>query len=75
MYTVLLTFGDLKDSGYVYHKGDKYPREGYTPEKALFPGSLKVEEKDGKFYCPVRDANIDTPNAVCNICLAEQLDF
>lgn len=41
----------------------------------LFPGSLKVEEKDGKFYCPVRDANIDTPNAVCNICLAEQLDF
>ena len=23
----------------------------------------------------VRDANIDTPNAVCNICLAEQLDF
>ena len=41
----------------------------------LFPGSLKVEEKDGKFYCPVRDANIDTPNAVCNICLADQLDF
>ena len=41
----------------------------------LFPGSLKVEEKDGKFYCPVKDANIDTPNAVCNICLAEQLDF
>ena len=40
-----------------------------------FPGSLKVEEKNGKFYCPVRDANIDTPNAVCNICLAEQLDF
>lgn len=41
----------------------------------LFPGSLKVEEKNGKFYCPVKDANIDTPNALCNICLAEQLDF
>ena len=41
----------------------------------VFPGSLKVEEKNGKYYCPVRDANIDTPNAVCNICLAEQLDF
>ena len=41
----------------------------------LFPGSLRVEQKNGKFYCPVRDANIDTPNAVCNICLAEQLDF
>ena len=38
-------------------------------------GNVQVEEKDGKFYCPVRDANIDTPNAVCNICLAEQLDF
>ena len=34
MYTVILTFGDLKDHGYVYHKGDKYPREGYTPKKA-----------------------------------------
>lgn len=41
----------------------------------VFPGSLKVEEENGKYYCPVRDANIDTPNAVCNICLAEQLDF
>lgn len=40
-----------------------------------FPGSLKVEEKNGKFYCPVKDANIDLPNAVCGICLAEQLDY
>ncbi len=40
-----------------------------------FPGSLKVEEEDGRFFCPVRDTNIDTPNAVCNLCLAEQLDF
>jgi uncharacterized protein (UPF0305 family) len=45
------------------------------PVGTPFPGSLKVEEKNGTFYCPVRDANIDTPNAVCNICLAEQLDF
>lgn len=41
----------------------------------VFPGSLKVEKKNDKFLCPVKDANIDTPNAVCNICLAEQLDF
>lgn len=41
----------------------------------VFPGSLKIEEKNGKFYCPVKDANIDSPNAVCNICLAEQLEF
>lgn len=49
--------------------------EPIHPVGTPFPGSLKVEEKDGKFLCPVRDANIDTPNAVCNICLAEQLDF
>lgn len=41
----------------------------------VFPGSLKVEEENGEFLCPVKDANIDTPNAVCNICLAEQLEF
>ena len=41
----------------------------------IFPGSLKVEKKNDTFLCPVKDANIDTPNAVCNICLAEQLDF
>ena len=49
--------------------------EPIHPVGTLFPGSLKVEEENGTFYCPVRDANIDTPNAVCNICLAEQLDF
>lgn len=49
--------------------------EPIHPVGTPFPGSLKVEEKDGEFLCPVRDANIDTPNAVCNICLAKQLDF
>ena len=49
--------------------------EPIHPVGTPFPGSLKVEQKNGKFYCPVRDANIDTPNAVCNICLAEQLEF
>lgn len=50
MYTVLLTFGDLKDSGYVYHKGDKYPREGYTPEPE------RIEELSGSenaFKAPI----------------------
>lgn len=42
MYSVLLTFGDLHDGGYVYHKGDKYPREGYTPEKE------RIEELIGR---------------------------
>ncbi|WP_407409590.1 DUF2115 family protein [Methanobrevibacter sp.] len=49
--------------------------EPIHPVGTPFPGSLKVEEKDGKFLCPVRDANIDTPKAVCNMCRAEQLDF
>ena len=49
--------------------------ESIHPVGTPFPGSLKVEERNGKFFCPVRDANIDTPNAVCNIFLAEQLDF
>lgn len=40
-----------------------------------FPGSLKIEEKNGKFYCPVKDANLESPNAVCKMCLAKQLDF
>ena len=35
---------------------------------------LKVEEKDGAYYCPVKEANLDSPNAVCNMCIAEQLE-
>lgn len=49
--------------------------EPIHPVGTPFPGSLKVEEKDGKFYCPVKDANIESPNAVCKMCLAEQLEF
>ena len=40
-----------------------------------FPGSLKIEEGDGEFYCPVKGANLESPNAVCKMCLAKQLDF
>ncbi|WP_298502999.1 DUF2115 family protein [uncultured Methanobrevibacter sp.] len=49
--------------------------EPIHPVGTPFPGSLKVEKENGEFLCPVKEANIDTPNAVCNICLAEQLDF
>lgn len=34
MYEVLIDFADLQDEKYIYHEGDKYPRKGYTPEKA-----------------------------------------
>lgn len=49
--------------------------EPIHPVGTPFPGSLKVEEKDGIFYCPVKDANLESPNAVCKMCIAEQLDF
>ena len=49
--------------------------EPIHPVGTPFPGSLYVEEKDGMFYCPVKDANMESPNAVCKMCLAEQLDF
>lgn len=50
-------------------------QEPIHPVGTPFPGSLEVVEKDGKFFCPVKDANIDSPNAVCKMCLAEQLEF
>jgi len=49
--------------------------ESIHPVGTPFPGSLKLEEKDGKFYCPVKNSNIGAPNAFCKICLAEQQDF
>lgn len=49
--------------------------EPIHPVGTPFPGSLYVEEKDGIFYCPVKDANFESPNAVCKMCIAEQLDF
>lgn len=49
--------------------------EPIHPVGTPFPGSLKVEEHDGVYYCPVKDANSDSPNAVCKFCIAEQLEF
>ncbi|MDO5848359.1 MAG: DUF2115 domain-containing protein [Methanobrevibacter sp.] len=46
--------------------------EPIHPEGSEFPGNLKVYKKDGEFYCPVKDAQKDNPNAVCNFCLAKQ---
>jgi uncharacterized protein (UPF0305 family) len=46
--------------------------EPIHPVGSEFPGSLKVEEKNGEFYCPVKDKQKDNKNAICNLCLAEQ---
>lgn len=49
--------------------------EPIHPVGTPFPGSLKVTQKNGVFYCPVKEANLESPNAVCKMCLAEQLEF
>ena len=46
--------------------------EPIHPVGSEFPGSLKVEEKNGKFLCPVKDKQKDNANAICHLCLAEQ---
>ena len=47
----------------------------FVPIGTPFPGSLEVIMENGVYYCPVKEANIDTPNSVCRLCIAEQLDF
>ncbi|MGX8693322.1 MAG: DUF2115 domain-containing protein [Methanobrevibacter sp.] len=46
--------------------------EPIHPVGSEFPGNLKVEEKNGKYLCPVKDNQKDNANAVCHLCLAEQ---
>ena len=46
--------------------------EPIHPVGSEFPGSLFVEEKNGKFFCPVKDNQKDNINAICHLCLAEQ---
>lgn len=46
--------------------------EPIHPVGSEFPGSLKVENRNGKFLCPVKDNQKDNENAICHLCLAEQ---
>ena len=48
--------------------------EPIHPEGTPFPGNLYVIKKKGKYLCPVKDAQLESPNAVCKICIAENLD-
>ncbi|WP_409200885.1 DUF2115 domain-containing protein [Methanobrevibacter sp. DSM 116169] len=48
--------------------------EPIHPVGTPFPGNLKVEEKNGIYYCPVKDNQNDNPNAVCKLCLAIQTE-
>ena len=46
--------------------------EPIHPVGSEFPGSLFVEERDGVYYCPVKENQNDNVNAICHLCLAEQ---
>lgn len=46
--------------------------EPIHPVGSEFPGSLKVENRNGQFLCPVKDNQNDNPDAICHLCLAEQ---
>lgn len=46
--------------------------EPIHPVGSEFPGNLSVEERDGTFYCPVKENQKDNINAICHLCLAEQ---
>ena len=46
--------------------------EPIHPVGSEFPGSLKVENRNGKFLCPVKDNQKDNDDAICHLCIAEQ---
>ncbi len=46
--------------------------EPIHPVGSEFPGNLEVEERNGTFFCPVKDNQKDNENAICHLCLAEQ---
>ena len=46
--------------------------EPIHPVGSEFPGSLKVEERNGEFFCPVKENQKDNVDAICHLCLAEQ---
>ena len=46
--------------------------EPIHPVGSEFPGSLKVEKRNGTFLCPVKDNQKDNADAICHLCLAEQ---
>ena len=82
-YLLEKTFENEKISN---DKDDKFPliyvitalyttfilEEPIHPVGSEFPGSLKVEEINGEYFCPVKDNQKDNPNAICHLCLAEQ---
>ena len=46
--------------------------EPIHPVGTVFPGDFKVEEKDGKYWCPVKDKQMKTEESSCRLCIAKQ---
>ena len=46
--------------------------EPIHPVGSEFPGSLKVEKRNGTYFCPVKENQKDNVDAICHLCLAEQ---
>jgi uncharacterized protein (UPF0305 family) len=42
------------------------------PVGTPFPGGFLVEERDGIYYCPVREKEDDVETSICPFCPAEQ---
>jgi uncharacterized protein (UPF0305 family) len=42
------------------------------PVGTPFPGGFTVEERDGTYYCPVREKEEDVETSICPFCPAEQ---
>ena len=42
------------------------------PVGTPFPGGFLVEERDGTYYCPVREKEDDVETSICPYCTAEQ---
>lgn len=47
MYKAIEYFKDLKDSGYKYHAGDEFPRQGYKPSADRIAELLSSNNKRG----------------------------
>jgi uncharacterized protein (UPF0305 family) len=45
------------------------------PVGTPFPGGFLVEERDGIYYCPVREKEDDVETSICPFCPAEQGDL
>jgi uncharacterized protein (UPF0305 family) len=45
------------------------------PVGTPFPGGFKVEERNGTYYCLIRDKEKEVPYSLCNFCPAVQSDI